>query len=265
MVMDLQDAPDTLDAAMARSEIRLLGSSARGLAVGDAAPDDVADDDAESLGDAEEHDDLAGSEDDDGGDEDDEDEEEAAGWSDDDEAAGPADRGRSAPRQARRAAGAFGGAASVANEDADFADSDSDLELGEPEELGFSSQRPIPVLDDDADDDDDDDGADAPRWKADLASKALASFTQHAARRRRKDWMRLIYDSTLAPADVLRDGADAAASADAEDDDEDDDDGEFFRREAAARPAGARALGGRGSARLAPPPVHHRHGWRRRG
>lgn len=97
----------------------------------------------------------------------------------------------------------------------DFADSDSDMgdfdddedEDGAPRasagrRVQFGDED-VHVMSDDDDDEADSGDEDVPRWKANLGEKAQAAFAEHA-RNRRKDWMKLIYSSSLTPEQILR-------------------------------------------------------------
>lgn len=251
MVMDLQDVSETLDDAMAQSHIRLFGTSSRNLTVDPATrmsstsnaedtadeglgsdEDQLDDEDLEEYGSdasmsGNDHSEVSDLEDADDGD--------------------IQDRGRAAPRQARRALSRLphrdGEHANV-----DFADSDSDLGPEDDENAaeGLTFQRPIPVLDEDAalddlsddsaagvgddDDDDDDDNNEAPRWKSKLAENARASFEQFSKKNKRKDWMKLIYSSSLSPDDVLKDVVNPEqVETDGANGDSADDDDDFFK------------------------------------
>jgi ribosome biogenesis protein BMS1 len=215
MVMDLQDVQGTLDERVAESHIRLFGSSSQHLSVGPSAPALNGDEDEE----------MSGEEDDDLDEDDFEDEDEDAEEADSNEPRdAAADQGRTALRKGRRYSANASSSAQKA--EFDFAESDDDLGLDE-DGLGQSVDRPIPVAaedDDDLEDEEEEgDGDDdaAPRWKADLAARAASSFDTHAGKRRRKDWMKLIYSSALTPAQVIADDQTPAAPAeDAEDEDE---------------------------------------------
>ena len=63
---------------------------------------------------------------------------------------------------------------------------------------------------------------DVPQWKANLGAKAQSAFQEHS-RRRRKDWMKLIYSSSLTPEQILRDDtSNPKSQTDAMDEDDDD-------------------------------------------
>jgi ribosome biogenesis protein BMS1 len=108
------------------------------------------------------------------------------------------------------------------SKDVEYADSDSDLgdEFDDnrmPDEDGEADNIPS---DGDRNSEEDED---VPRWKMDLASRAQDSFQLHSRKSRRKDWMKLIYSSSLTPSQILRD----ETAADGDEDEADDD--EFFK------------------------------------
>ncbi|KAI0087738.1 DUF663-domain-containing protein [Irpex rosettiformis] len=238
MVMDLQDVSATLEDAVARSQIKLFGSSSKALSV-DPGPSRLhGSSDEESDGSDEEEEDSedegfgteSGWEGESGEDnsdvEDDEDEGEGEG-----EGGGTGNRGRSAPRTSHRAARGLSTAhdRNGKGKDVEYADSDSDLgELGEDgdgdEDGGLGGGRRVRLEGDEVDieSDDDEEGSDAeeaPRWKADLASKAHAAL---GSKRRKKNWMKLIYSSDLTPEQILRDGSTSPSGDNKMDEDEDD-------------------------------------------
>ncbi|EIW81233.1 DUF663-domain-containing protein [Coniophora puteana RWD-64-598 SS2] len=222
MVMDLQDAANTLEEGVARSQIRLLGSSSLPLNVL-ARDDDEMD---EQAGDEEESD-L-------GGDEDDGSEMGSDAGSDDmdtdgeDSDKGPKvgvsileTEGRRSLRRVSRPMGPASGEAE--NGEVVFAESDSDM--------GFDDD-----LDSDVDveevnvcEGEEDNTEDAPAWKTNLASKAAITFNL-GRRNRRKDWFSLIYSSSLTPRQVLE----TNPSAEAREVEDDLDDGDFFQLRSAA-------------------------------
>lgn len=227
MVMDLQDVKSTLEDAVAQSQIRLFGSSAKPLSV-QAGPSrlsgvsDESEDDEESDGE-EGSDSEVGSDFDDDASEDDL---EADDFEADEDGAGPSDRGRSSRRNVNRSMHGLPSHDRQRGE-VDYADSDSDLG-GDDDDgalMGGDAGADLPDLpgsDEDAEDDSDED---APRWKSDLASKAQASFAQDARRNRRRDWTKLIYMTSLSPSEIL---ASKHAPAPGADGDHDMGDEDFF-------------------------------------
>lgn len=229
MVMDLQDVSATLEDGVARSQIKLFGSSSKPLAV-DPGPsrlhsgseDDDEDEDAMSE-DEDDAEGLSGGEEEWGSDEDDE-----SGEEDVDELA---DQGRAAPRNVHRSARGLSTGHDRKGKDVDFADSDSDMgEFGEDEEdevagrprgrrVRFGDEEEVDIPSDDEDGDMSGD-EDVPKWKANLGERAQASFNQHSRQRRRRDWMKLIYSSTLTPEQILHEGSPDASSQDREEEDD---------------------------------------------
>ncbi|KAK7469421.1 Glycoside hydrolase 2 (Mannanase, beta-galactosidase) [Stygiomarasmius scandens] len=221
MVMDLQDAGLTLDDAVAQSQIRLFGSSSKHLAI-DA---DTHMDDAES----------SESEMDDG-DEDEEIEDEDMGsdeLDEDDDAdvdieklrADPRNTGRTKLRDVSRN---LPSSSKRQREEVDFADSDSDLGGDDDDDEGFGLGGRRARFGDEEDFDiasDDDVGSemddeDATEWQP-------SNSQLPPGRRRRKDWMKLIYSSSLTPEQILTHDGDGISAKEDEEEDEDEDD--FFR------------------------------------
>ena len=228
MVMDLQDVGSTLDDRMARSQIRLFGSSSRPLEAGPSRLRGSSASASEEEDGSEDEDDEEGSDDEDeeegGSDFDTEEENDELEFSGaEEEAEEGADQGRTAPRRVHRTHGQPG-PSSQKGKDVDYADSDSDLGdgLGEEDDGddgGWASHgRRVHFGEEDVDvqsDDDDDalsDGEEAPQWKSDLAGKALSAYQHHSRKARRKDWIKLIYSSSLTPEQILSDDASRSTS-----------------------------------------------------
>jgi ribosome biogenesis protein BMS1 len=237
MVMDLQDVGATMEDQVKNSEIRLFASSGQGLAVGPTASSSaVTLDDDLGLEDEDDEDaDDAGNEDDDEDMEDIGDEEEdEADYEDVDE---DADQGRTSLRQGRR----YVQQSNDASKDVDFADSDSELGFGDDGELGHTVDKPIHIGKDDDDDmdgdEEEDDDEHVPRWKTNLADNARLAFETSGGKKKKKDWMKLIYTTSLTPEQILADDTSANKTGDADSqDDEDEDDGDFFKiKEGGAR------------------------------
>ncbi|KAK1230659.1 Glycoside hydrolase 2 (Mannanase, beta-galactosidase) [Marasmius sp. AFHP31] len=230
MVMDLQDAGLTLEDAVAQSQIRLFGSSSKQLGADFQKSDvDMEDDDASD------EEGQFGYDDEDEGDSDDEDDE------DDEEDLD----------EERRRRDRHGQTSKVQRTEVDFADSDSDLGGdGDDDEGAFGGRRAR--FDDEDEDvaissDEDDEGTgdddgmegdeEAPRWKANLAEKAAETFSK---RPRRRDWIKLIYSSSLTPEEVLSEDPSALMKkkvAEAERELEgDDDDDDFFHPKESSKP-----------------------------
>lgn len=211
MVMDLQDTNETLEDVIARSQIRLLGSSSRNLVVDPSSSRSVDDRvEPESI-DYEEA-------------EDSEDEESGSGYEDitDGEEVSDGEEndsqvfhgGRTSQRTGHRPVDRLNklGARDVV----EYADSDSDM--GGDDEDGQAVGREVMDFEDDEggaeDGNESGDGegqetgeADVPRWKANMVGKAVASFELALRARRKEDWTKLIYSSELAPSQILRNRA----------------------------------------------------------
>ncbi|KAM0747297.1 DUF663-domain-containing protein, partial [Meredithblackwellia eburnea MCA 4105] len=247
MVMDLQDVNTTLGDGIARSEIRLFGSSTAPLTVPDASTsrkrkgafndavgehsgaEEIDDEDDDEEEEEEEELDEELDEDDFDSEEEEDDDE---GLSDDEEENFTPDATSQRDSKSRRRAGvgnpelATPGAAR--KENLAYADSDSELEFsdtGLDAEDGeqFEDDEEEEEEDSDDDGDDEDEEEEGPEWKRNLAEVGAANFT---AKRRRQNLMRLIYDSNLTPAEIsagaTEEGSSDALNQAAIDDDDDD-------------------------------------------
>ena len=221
MVMDLQDVSETLEDAVARSQIRLLDSSSRSLSlhpsssqhtrIGDDRVDQGSDEEDEGWGDE----DLASGSD---GDVDDEE----LPYSEDEDVELHF-TGRSTHRAGHRSADILSGIREPEKSGIDFAESDSDL----GDDGGGGNTRIHTDLPGDSDahlptDTDEEADEEVPKWKSNLIDQANASF-RLAQRSRAKDWTKLIYSTALSPRQIVRGEPNAA---DWEKDEENDDD--FF-------------------------------------
>ena len=204
MVIDLQDAGETLDNAVAKSQIRLLGSSSRTLAAdGDASIEDFSDYNSEAEESNEEEDDSEVSEDD-----------LSSGSFDDDDVSESdqellnedqrRDRGRTMGRSHQRSLTGLNHIPSNDPSQAVFADSDSELDLsvdgGENMRLPTDSDDQAEEYDNeqiDSDESPNDEKTKGLRWKDDLSSRAAETFNKHTRRGIRHDWMKLIYSSSM--------------------------------------------------------------------
>ncbi|KAK2465720.1 hypothetical protein APHAL10511_002264 [Amanita phalloides] len=221
MVMDLQEAGATLEDAVAKSQIRLLGSSSQYLTV---ESHQALEPDKE---------DESGSEDEDlgmeasGSDADEEEEEEEDENQDIPSSSDLRNTGRTSRRVPTRTLPFL---SSRARHDVEYAESDSDLgDAGEDEDQ-YSENKRVHFSGEDGDVDvpSDGDGAEepdmegddqdnAPRWKANLAAKAHANLaSQHT---KRKDWINLIYNSELTPEQILGDSIEQSPAVEDGDDD----------------------------------------------
>lgn len=235
MVIDLQDVENTLEDAVARSQIRLLGSSSQHVQAESSTSaanreadvsEDHEDFEDDSDGEGEEYDSELASED--------EEAEDGLDLDNDPAAASGGDRGRARFREKQRSVGKFTSRSELEG-GVDFADSDSEFGLEEEEDEGRWQSRndrgDVEDLGDleDLDDDGPSDEEDAPRWKANLADRAASAFKLQAAKRQRGNWMKMIYSSTLTPKQIVDgDSADVTAAAG------DDADDELFRIKKAA-------------------------------
>ncbi|KZP01321.1 DUF663-domain-containing protein [Calocera viscosa TUFC12733] len=192
MVMDLQDVRSTLNDGLAQSQIRLLGSSSVPL-TGTLDDDD---EDGEDEDDAEEDEDEFDSED--GSDVEDDEELE-----DDDPAIDSSAKG--GRTESRRPLRGFPGSQSTERPEDGVAYAESDSDLGD--EFDFDKAY--------SDDEEEGDGdAAAPDKRHQGASG------NSGERRRRRDWMKLIYQSTLSPDDIIRDIEGHQEASGGQDDDE---------------------------------------------
>ncbi|PWN50183.1 DUF663-domain-containing protein [Violaceomyces palustris] len=228
MVMDLQDAKVTLDDMASKAELKLFESSAAPLRADESPRDDSARSKGKrvrraAFDDVREDDDDG--DDDDEGEEDEEDEEPEEYDDDGDENRGT---GRFRSRRGLDDDGDRGdemGEGNIA-----YAESDSDLELGDDEDQ--SGEDDDSGGEDSEDEDEEDGDEEVAPWKRDLASKAQETVMANR-RRKRADLTRLIYHSDKTPeqiasGDIYGDSNDDKGSdpASFEDRIEDDD---FFR------------------------------------
>lgn len=209
MVIGLQDVDSTLDRAMANSHIRLLGSSSRNLEI---TPDD---NDVETDGEWAMEEEQEEDANDDGSDGESDasvlSDEEVLSSDDDEGAEGPetteestsTSGGRLKPRKQQRTTNNL--PADLGSENIDFADSDS--ELGQDEESRWGHDTAI-VREVDWNEElngggaTDDYDEDAPRWKTNLAARANETFNALSKGKRRIDWMRLVYSSSVSPEQI---------------------------------------------------------------
>ncbi|KZW01504.1 DUF663-domain-containing protein [Exidia glandulosa HHB12029] len=207
MVMDLQDVTSSLADGISRSHIQLLGTSSAPLQVDPDDSEGEEDGDSGSASGSQSEDDDAGSDD-----------EDLSDVEADQEATG--DRGRTSMRLHARAARGQSSHDAKQRADVEYADSDSDL--GDDDGGGMlrdDNESELDLDDEEASDQDDDDGGDVPHWKRNLRDKASEAFErQH--KRRKRDWMKLIYRSTLTPEQIVR--GETEQEARIEDDDEDE-------------------------------------------
>ncbi|GAA5872522.1 hypothetical protein JCM16303_004547 [Sporobolomyces ruberrimus] len=212
MVLDLQDANNTLADSVANSEIRLFGSSTKALTAEDYQPEASGSGSSPrkrraAFNDAVGEHDGAHFENDDDEEEDEgelgEDDFDTDSEADDAEGAEGEDlpfevEGSRKSAEGRRRAGATSAAAEGSRtEDVPYAESDSDLDLGDDEDaiggVGFDDEEGLGGSDEE---DEDEQG---PEWKRNLAARAAANL---AGVQRKQNLMRLIYNSVLTPEQI---------------------------------------------------------------
>lgn len=235
MVIDLQDVDATLADTVSRSQIKLLGTSLQHLTV-DAQNDDEDDDEGSASEDDEDEgmDDRDESEESIDSDEDGSEDEGGEDGNDVVPKSSHVDRGRPSSRKMKRPMGGF---SKTERNEGDIAFADSDSELGEIDgEWQYQDNLPPLNLEDDveSDVDEDDDEHDgitaAPAWKANLSAKAAAAFAEHTRRKRRKDWVALIYSSALTPDQIIKGESEGTLEEDPSNVDD------FFRPKKASQP-----------------------------
>ncbi|KAG5640636.1 hypothetical protein DXG03_007706 [Asterophora parasitica] len=227
MVMDLQDVGSTLEDTVAKSQIRLLGTSSKNLTVPDEDDVDM---------DNEEDDDLD-LESQDGSDFEDDDSgigSDAGDVEEDDDEGRPQDprnTGRSIHRSGTRTLPSSSkkqrGDVEYAESDSDLGDDDSDLDIG-GRRVRFGEEdddHDVPSDEEDEDEESEDgDDETVPRWKKNLADRAQSSLKSQS---RRKDWTKLIYATSLTPSQILQGEEQEEGSGSKEDGMDGDDD--FFQ------------------------------------
>ncbi|KAM5533133.1 hypothetical protein V8D89_013181 [Ganoderma adspersum] len=236
MVLDLQDVDATLEDAVAKSQIRLFGSSSRPLAVQAEAgpstsrPSESSDESGSEEDDYSEEDDNEGElegEDDEGFGSEEDFEDDGSEIGEDEESVG--DRGRSAPRTVRRSvqglssSGGKRGQVEYADSDSDLGDEDDDDPGPSRQFVRFEGEDAFDVPSGDEGDGSEEEEEDVPQWKANLSQNAQAMFQATAQTRKRRDWTKLIYHSTASPESILGlDGGGEPSSSNLLDMDEDD-------------------------------------------
>ncbi|KAG6853292.1 hypothetical protein C0991_005464 [Blastosporella zonata] len=222
MVMDLQEAGATLEDVVARSQIRLLGSSSKNLTV---AEEDV---DMDDEGGGDEDEDGFDSQ---GSDLDDEQNFDSDAEEDDDEGEASTSQpkgintGRAGFRQPTRTIPS----SSKQRTEVEYAESDSELgdDDNDAEDRGrvrFDDEQDGDIPSDEQDEDDadeDDEDGETPKWKQHLSARAHAALSS-TRKARRKDWTKLIYATDLSPQEILRDPKEGEDEAAVEDDMVDD-------------------------------------------
>lgn len=212
MVMDLQEAKSTMADRISQSTLKLFGSSSAPLQIDAADPAREQDGAGSTSVDAGARparrsrraafDDVRQAEED----EDEDGDEDGDGQLDSEEDGEDMDGDEDLARPPSRSRGMNSGADDVAADgDIAYADSDSDLDLGDEDdgELGAESGEEEQDFEDDGFDEDEDDDMDedVPRWKQNLASTAEKTVLDNR-RRRKADLMKLIYGSTKTPEQI---------------------------------------------------------------
>ena len=209
MVMDLQDVGATLEDSVAQSQIRLLGTSSTNLTINQSPNDAKEDGDDESQDDS----DLGSDEEEEEFSEDEGDDEDGGLSSDDEPETG--DRGRLTARNSSRRMSniSLRGGESDQKADVEYADSDSDLGDGRPPEDES-------IYDSEDKDESGADDEDVPRWKSNLTMRAQESFNVYSRKSQRKNWMKLIYSSSLSPSQIMDNSPTTTGNQVNEDDDD---------------------------------------------
>ena len=209
MVMDLQEVNETLEDVVARSHIRLLGSSSKSLSIYPSASRRTL---SRNFGGEEEGSDTG--DDGRGGD----DLTDASEDSEDSEDDGlrhteiePHFTGRSTQRTAHRSADNLPPIRERGGTDVEYAESDSDL--GDEDGVGVHMHADLGDTDASIDDE-------VPKWKSNLLDQASASF--QAWKHRDSDWTKLIYSSTLPPRRIVLDESSVDGEGDEKDEEYDD-------------------------------------------
>jgi len=192
MVMDLQDVSATLEDQVAQSNIRLFGTSSKILTV-----DPSRDDDEDSSDEDSDEEGLSSEENSDSGD-DDNDNDDAGGEEDEDTTPDGRNTGRSNHRTITRS---FPSTSTKGRIDIEYAESDSDL--GDVDErIRMHDDHNIPGEGDEDMDDEAEDDESIPKWKLNLSERAQQAASS-SRKARRKDWIKLIYSSSLSPEEIL--------------------------------------------------------------
>ena len=209
MVMDLQDVGATLEDSVAQSQIRLLGTSSTNLTINQSPNDAMEDGDDESQDDS----DLGSDEEEEEFSEDEGDDEDEGLSSDDEPETG--DRGRLTARNSSRRMSniSLRGGEPDQKADVEYADSDSDLGDGRPPEDES-------IYDSEDKDESGADDEDVPRWKSNLTMRAQESFNVYSRKSQRKNWMKLIYSSSLSPSQIMDNSPTTTRNQVNEDDDD---------------------------------------------
>ena len=203
MVMDLQDVDATLEDRVAQSQIRLFGNSSQALAADQLRTEDDSDEESDGedgssedgSDDSDDEEGLSGSESDSG-----------SGSDDDGRQEESLPHGKNTGRSAQRSiTRSLPSSSKKDRTDIEYAESDSDLggdedmdRVGKRVRLDEEEDHDIPSDEDDGEMDEEDE--DVPRWKANLSERAAHAST---VRTKRKNWIKLIYSTSLSPEEIL--------------------------------------------------------------
>ncbi|KAI0920047.1 hypothetical protein AcV5_007952 [Taiwanofungus camphoratus] len=226
MVMDLQDVKATLEDAMSKSRIKLFGSSSRPLEV-EAGPSRLLDemndveDNSGSEVEIEEESDTSDSDAEDTASIPESDEEESVLGSDNPGVEGDllqtGDRGRLALRSVHRSMRDLPiqdrgrGEVDYAESDSDMGDEDVDPRPLMNAHVRFNGESGVDIRDEE-EEIGMSDGEEAPQWKSNLGAKAQVAFDGHSRKSKHKDWVRLIYSTSLPPREILQSNTSTSAA-----------------------------------------------------
>ena len=196
MVMDLQDVSATLEDQVAQSNIRLFGTSSKALTVDPSRHDEDEDSSCDEVSFDEEG--ISSEDSSDSGDDGDDGigEGEEDGEEDDDIIPDDRNTGRSKHRTVLRS---LPSTSTKERIDIEYAESDSDLG-DDDERIRMNDDYNIPSDEEDDEDMDVDDST--PKWKLNLSERAQQAASS-SRKSRRKDWIKLIYSSSLSPEEIL--------------------------------------------------------------
>ena len=204
MVMDLQDVNNTLEDAVAKSQIRLFGTSSKTLTVEDERDGISGDEsDEEEYSDEEDEEEEGEDEEDEEEDEDEEDE--------GDDAEIPRDARNTGRTTHRKIIRTVPSSSNKERQDVEYADSDSDLGGDDVDEEdrrvrfnGEDEDEDIPSDEEAEAISEGEEGESIPKWKLNLSERAQKS-TSLSRKSRVKDWTKLIYSSNLTPEEIIGD------------------------------------------------------------
>jgi len=200
MVMDLQDVNNTLEDAVAKSQIRLFGTSTKTLTVEDEKGGISGESDEEEYSDEEDEE----------GEEDEENEEDEDEDDEGDDAEIPRDARNTGRTTHRKIMRTVPSSSKKGREDVEYADSDSDLGGDDVDEgdrrvrFGGEDEDHDILSDEDEAISEGEEGEPVPKWKRNLSERAQKS-TSLSRKARVKDWTKLIYSTNLTPEEIVGD------------------------------------------------------------